>query len=116
VRAIVAGNDKRIARLLAPPGGCPGAVALALDPEPPDGLLIAVQALQLPRFSRRFAPGAPGDAVYAWLASRPEIAAAGLKCGEFELASPQGAPLAVAKTLAEQGVQNRSIFHLKRLS
>jgi hypothetical protein len=131
IRATIASNDKRISKLLsasiaspqsattAPQGGYSGVITKrsdALDPEPADGFLIAIQVLQLQRFSRRFAPDATGDSVYIWLASRPEVIASGLKYGAFELVSPQGNLLAITKTLTEQSIQNRSIFHLKRLS
>jgi hypothetical protein len=89
-----------------------------LEPEPADGLLVAVQAPGLPRFSRRFTPETPGDSIYIWIASQPEIIGSGMKYGAFEIVSPppQNLLLAVTKTLAEQNIQNRSVFHLKPIA
>jgi hypothetical protein len=140
VCSIIANNNQRISRLLStasdvppvlpvesespprPPRGSYEDVIMKrsqlLDAEPVDGLLIAVQAPQLPRLSRRFAIDAIGDSVYVWVASQPEIIESGLKYGTFELvsAAPQSGLLAVTKTLTEQNVQNRSVFHLKPIA
>jgi hypothetical protein len=142
VCSIIGSNHKRISKLLSTPlepmtlplrpmahlefESAPGPHPLShedvitkrsalLDSEPPDGLLVAVQAPGLGRFARRFAPDAPGDSIYIWIASQPAIIESGMKYGAFELvsAAPQNTLLAVTKTLSEQNIQSRSVFHLK---
>jgi hypothetical protein len=50
------------------------------------------------------------------VASQPELIGADIKYGGFELVNQQNVLLAITKTLAEHGVQNRSIFHLRVIS
>jgi hypothetical protein len=89
---------------------------LALPDEPPDGIFIAVKEAGLPRFARRFPAESQGDAVYIWVASRPEVIQSGMKYGQFELVSPQKVFLGLSESLAAQKICDRTIFRIRRIS
>lgn len=85
----------------------------SIGEEPADGILIAIQMATITRIARKFRATDDADFVYIWVASRPEVASQGLKYGGFELMGPHNTLLAIGKTLAEQNIENRTIFNLR---
>jgi hypothetical protein len=87
-----------------PPADDPPQAVGEIEPEPDDGLQLAV-TFGSERRARRFRPDARAEQLFWWVATEQGVAN-----GSFELVGPVG-PLVPELTFAEQEIGNKTLLH-----
>ena len=84
---------------------------MELDPEPPDGIIIAIIFPDRSRLSRKFLPNTPALSVYKWCNLQPQLSS--FRILDFEIVFPTGELLDMNQTLENQNVLTKSLFNIR---